>query len=32
MGDFYRQFQQESRAASYPMEAIRQIGQQDIPA
>jgi hypothetical protein len=30
MGDFYRQFQQESRAASYPLEAIRQIRQQDI--
>ena len=27
MGDFYRQFQQESRAASYPLEAIRQIRQ-----
>jgi hypothetical protein len=25
MGDFYRQFQQESRAAPYPLEAIRQI-------
>ena len=32
MADFYRQFQQESRAASYPLEAIRQIRQQDIPA
>ena len=25
MGDFYRQFQQESRAAPYPLEAIRQL-------
>ena len=32
MGDFYRQFQQESRTAPYPLEAIRQIRQQDIPA
>jgi hypothetical protein len=31
MGDFYHQFRQESRAASYPLEAIRQIGQQEIP-
>ncbi|MEU6083424.1 protein kinase family protein [Streptomyces sp. NPDC047108] len=27
MGDFYRRFQQESRATSYPLEAIRRIGQ-----
>jgi hypothetical protein len=32
MGDFYREFQQESRAASYPLEAIRQLGQREIPA
>jgi len=32
MGDFYRQFQQESRAVPYPLAAIRQIQQQDIPA
>jgi hypothetical protein len=29
VGDFYRQFQRESRAAPYPLEAIRRIGQQD---
>ncbi|UOB08387.1 protein kinase family protein [Streptomyces sp. HP-A2021] len=26
MGDFYRQFRQESRATPYPLEAIRRIG------
>ncbi|GAA2568332.1 hypothetical protein GCM10010398_67590 [Streptomyces fimbriatus] len=31
MGDFYRRFQQESRATPYPLEAIRRIGQQDGP-
>ena len=31
MGDFYREFQRESRAAPYPLEAIRRIGQQDNP-
>ncbi|TQK42518.1 hypothetical protein FBY35_3936 [Streptomyces sp. SLBN-118] len=31
MGDFYRQFQQESRATPYPLEAIRRIGQQGSP-
>ena len=31
MGDFYRQFQQQARATPYPLEAIRQIGQQDNP-
>jgi hypothetical protein len=30
MGDFYRQFQQEGRATSYPLEVIRRIGEQDI--
>lgn len=29
MGDFYRQFRQESRATPYPLEAIRRIGQRD---
>ncbi|MGP4114239.1 protein kinase family protein [Streptomyces sp. 4N509B] len=29
MGDFYRRFQQESRATPYPLEAIRRIGQQE---
>jgi hypothetical protein len=29
VGDFYRQFQRESREAPYPLEAIRRIGQQD---
>jgi hypothetical protein len=29
VGDFYRQFQRGSRAAPYPLEAIRRIGQQD---
>lgn len=29
VGDFYRQFQRESRATPYPLEAIRRIGQQD---
>lgn len=29
VGDFYRQFQRESRATPYPLEAIRRIGQQN---
>jgi hypothetical protein len=29
VGDFYREFQRESRATPYPLEAIRRIGQQD---
>ncbi|WP_107467759.1 hypothetical protein [Streptomyces sp. MA5143a] len=29
MGDFYRRFQQESRATPFPLEAICQIGQQE---
>ncbi|WP_369371720.1 protein kinase family protein [Promicromonospora sp. Populi] len=29
MGEFYRQFQRESRTAPYPLEAIRRIGQQN---
>ncbi|MEW2398125.1 protein kinase family protein [Streptomyces sp. NPDC046862] len=31
MGDFYRQFRQESRTTPYPLEAIRRIGQRDNP-
>ena len=31
MGDFYRQFQRESRETPYPLEAIRRVGQQDGP-
>ncbi|MET7296623.1 protein kinase family protein [Streptomyces griseoloalbus] len=31
MGDFYRRFQQESRATPYPLEAIRRIEQRDGP-
>jgi hypothetical protein len=29
VGDFYRRFQRESRAAPYPLEAIRRLGPQD---
>ncbi|MFJ9822147.1 protein kinase family protein [Streptomyces sp. NPDC101151] len=32
MGDFYRRFQQESRAAPHPLEAIRRMGQPDSPS
>jgi hypothetical protein len=30
VGDFYRQFQRESRATPYPLAAIRRIRQQDV--